>query len=1120
MATYGQLLIDAGGGVVDHGKQSDRQDGATVIIGLGGTGTDAVIRLKKEIYKQLKPDDENAIIPRYDSIRFLVVDSDVSKLKTQNGNQWDIDVNTEFFDISNDSIKTVFAAKKVLAERKYLDWLDYERISPDDASNGAGGIRQVGRYLLFDKAEQLYAKIKSQMLSALTSAKTGKLNVHICAGISGGTGSGTFIDVCYLVKRALEELGKANSQVCGFFFLPDVNLSVPSVSADPLISGYIKVNGYSALQELDYCMNMGNNKDSFKARYGFTELDYNTKPVDLCYLVSTTDSSGKVLDNGYDYAMGVVSDFIINFLARVNLPDGVEQGKDQGLTLEGHISNLKQMKDGIKLDYGASVDYNILGAAIAVMPLSEIATYLGSQLFECYQGLYDRAPFEKERDEFLFKSQLQYEDIRGVLIKGCAPQVTFGNQFDADMYIKMGNKRFIERADEFFNVNKGVLTKNATAMAEKLGDFDISQTGTSLISRTFKNLYDHYVTNMEFGPFYAKRMIFGNNNPNLVHAVDGMIAQNRENTESELRQDPLRKQDLEEAKDRMDGAGMLNKGKRIEEYKAALNNWYVHLYRLEVYNTLDEILQTYRRQLSELDNSFFNVLTTVLDTLRNTFAENARVLSEGIRDDNTYTWKILSISDIRAGLDEVIKKTDISQTLYNLMETMFSNYKKWLTEDTNEITKLISDFIIGQFKEATRKTMTDYLKERFTVDNSALLVSEIKKNIIQDKLWDKSTPLFWRNSMCKSDLGLKTTLTVPYDAAEIKQAAYGFIDGHGEVTVRESGITDRLSMMRFYSGLPMYAYQGIQELERAYENDHKPGRHLYEAGPINWNEMLPSPIPASFEITQRSERISKKNERLLKELEEAKSLGIVEKDELNRTNILITDEVDIDELFKELESIQDSKPTEIQAFVKKVQDIENSLKKVQRKEEIVIKNYVDDAQETFVKDFYLLSPVLNRMVQNELYKKKKISEIIDLSNARLANGSADTKEKQDFFNAIYTGIISYGNKIIYSFDEYAKPMELQNSSMEFGDTGVYCAFRTYKLLDDSVKKKIVSASKKRMDEDNSPEVRANIEMLDSSLGKRIAGYLTIYEGQLQYDELEEFYTDFMKQYEAFKLLHM
>lgn len=80
MATYGSLLIDAGGGVVDHSKQSDRQPGATVIIGLGGTGSDAVIKLKKEVYKQLKPDDVNAVVPKYSDIKYLIIDSDANKI--------------------------------------------------------------------------------------------------------------------------------------------------------------------------------------------------------------------------------------------------------------------------------------------------------------------------------------------------------------------------------------------------------------------------------------------------------------------------------------------------------------------------------------------------------------------------------------------------------------------------------------------------------------------------------------------------------------------------------------------------------------------------------------------------------------------------------------------------------------------------------------------------------------------------------------------------------------------------------------------------------------------------------------------------------------------------------
>ena len=76
MELYSSLLVNAGGGVIDHTKQSDRQPGATVIIDLGGTGKDAVIRLKKEVYRQLKPDDVDAEIPKYKDIRYLIIDSD------------------------------------------------------------------------------------------------------------------------------------------------------------------------------------------------------------------------------------------------------------------------------------------------------------------------------------------------------------------------------------------------------------------------------------------------------------------------------------------------------------------------------------------------------------------------------------------------------------------------------------------------------------------------------------------------------------------------------------------------------------------------------------------------------------------------------------------------------------------------------------------------------------------------------------------------------------------------------------------------------------------------------------------------------------------------------------
>ena len=91
--------------------------------------------------------------------------------------------------------------------------------------------------------------------------------------------------------------------------------------------------------------------------YGFTEVDFAMAPVDLCYLISTTDASGNRVQNGYQYAMGVVTDYIISFLAK----------EQSGFTLESHITNLNSIKEGIRVQHGASVDYNILGASVGML---------------------------------------------------------------------------------------------------------------------------------------------------------------------------------------------------------------------------------------------------------------------------------------------------------------------------------------------------------------------------------------------------------------------------------------------------------------------------------------------------------------------------------------------------------------------------------------------------------------------------------------------------------------------------------------------------------------------------------------------------------------------------------
>ena len=95
---YNKLLISAGGGIVSRSQQSEQDNVATIAIGLGGTGIDCLRLLKREVYDKLKPDNgEDSVIPRYDHIKYLAVDTDKKSLGTTKELN-SIDENTEYFD--------------------------------------------------------------------------------------------------------------------------------------------------------------------------------------------------------------------------------------------------------------------------------------------------------------------------------------------------------------------------------------------------------------------------------------------------------------------------------------------------------------------------------------------------------------------------------------------------------------------------------------------------------------------------------------------------------------------------------------------------------------------------------------------------------------------------------------------------------------------------------------------------------------------------------------------------------------------------------------------------------------------------------------------------------------
>ncbi|MEI3282051.1 MAG: hypothetical protein V8R61_04790 [Enterocloster sp.] len=206
-----------------------------------------------------------------------------------------------------------------------------------------------------------------------------------------------------------------------------------------------------------------------------------------------------------------------------------------------------------------------------------------------------------------------------------------------------------------------------------------------------------------------------------------------------------------------------------------------------------------------------------------------------------------------------------------------------------------------------------------------ILQRKIKEDIIQNRLDTKAEPLFWKNSLFNLDqIAKNCTISVPYNTLEIvaRTKEFGKDDG---ISVRMIGLTDRIFMMRFYTGVPLYAYQGLPELEKAYEVSKVPGIHLYEAGDIDWRQTLPSPIPASFKIPGHDiKRIADRNQKLSEELETAKKKGIIYNDSKN-WQLKLTGKLELDAIAGDYKDGGKTDPVKLAEAIDKVRSYKEHM---------------------------------------------------------------------------------------------------------------------------------------------------------------------------------------------------
>lgn len=873
---YDSLLLNNGGGVVSATQKSEQFGGAALCIGIGGTGVDALAQLKRKVYQQLEPDDPSSPIPKYKHIQFLAIDSDTSAFKGVKGvGRLTED---EAFSIEMPNLAAALKNKEGIKQKAELSWMSIDAIEGRLSTQGAGGVRQVGRFLLISKVDELKSKIASLCKTALESTDP-NLDVYIFAGISGGTGSGCFLDTCYIVRQALAELGRGSTgNIMGFFFLPDVVTSKKEVAANPLWVKSNNSNGYAALKELDYLMNLKAEQDCFRQNYGSFQIDTDEPPVTMCHLLSAQKSNGKIIPNGYGYCINVAADYVISYLAKVDIPAGVEAGKDDGgLTMRGHLSNVTRGVEGLPRNYGANLSYHILGASNAEIPMSQIATYLAAGFYKRFEESIGRNKVVIPEDELRKRAAemgLTVENLENRMRAGSnglmLPDMDFQQlrNFGPMQKGQLNSLWYTAAGTAWLSECKGLMEKNRAVLnGVRTSNCPSKNSSDSLIGTIFKKLAE-LAEDPNYGPYYAAALLH-QEGEDLIAWVRGLkktveeecaslqnITGNYDDTMVQASADfcfPPKK------------FGILHESDKVlyGEYKSATEQLIINLNEIALREETAKMLENLMQELQNLDNEFFKVLVDLMDGLDETFRENQNYLNgDKAKATAAYTWRILELSEMKSHLDEIIKNLTPKQLVTDFMTEVLQNPDEWLKNEDSQIGAFISRYMERVFKSDMDRSLQDYLYIKYPRAKGPADLSDCVKDDILKKVYEDSIPMFWNDEdypiLDASVTFQSCSLSVPASASAVCQAADDFRNTMTNCAVRKTGLKDRIFVLRFVSGVPIHAYKGVTLLKKYYDEAASSkfgiGSHLYEdtgrsdSSSINenWRTYLPTPMAYSF----------------------------------------------------------------------------------------------------------------------------------------------------------------------------------------------------------------------------------------------------------------------------------
>ena len=839
MSLEEELSLAKSGGVYYEGERVQPTKDPVLFVGLGGTGADALLRIKNEVQQRMPlPKDNNGRIigtsPK--NIAFLEFDTDVGVMQKRYGVAGFDPHGDELVDITVDGLPDVVRAVVTRQlDSPIWNWYD-PALKPVGGMNGANGIRQVGRFMFIQNIGEIIARANKVIQDISIAAQTNNLKIFLITGIGGGTGSGTFLDAAY-VLRDLARTRFPNVEVQGYILTPDINAQV---GGD--VSSLYR-NGFAALKELDYWMSIKEHENPFQQQYSPTyRLNTMDAPFDFCHIITSQDMNNNILK--YPEIMDAIGGAMFSYIVYDSQADAAGNG-----ALFQTYNNVAGYEANMNMPYPANYHMESVGYMKLEIPYTEIMTLLAARVFEKLDPMFKRAPdrdsFQNDLKNLQMTSDMLWNDVHA----GIPANPLVGRRVSYDD-IWPGNNLYNECSQWNIHAQK-VLRQNASNLPK-------------VKEGIFTRYMDALMGRADRGPCYAARLLYSNANFNLISTlagggtITGFIGDCREREATAARQAGNLKSAVDIAYQRGANMSWLNprRGQVTSDYVTALTNWLNNEYAYWAYHDLADALEEYVERLRVYQRKIFSKLLGCLEILPGIFQNNLqKVNSDSLlrRNDPTYQSHFLvEPLDFEAQYQTAIaQKVGIAANTF--ATKLKENLKKWVGIELNEIDSTIaeepdvsgaiSDFMSGIFAQDLTFSVEQILQRQIPAGTT----NDAFYRTVLENLSNDAVPMFHQSAVFAGVQAANfSILSIPDNCTGILNAATLYLKGPN-CQVLKSSESRNIQFVKVVAGVPLFAFPEVAAMEQYYEAAMKGGTETRAGVHLRheWREKLPSPLPES-----------------------------------------------------------------------------------------------------------------------------------------------------------------------------------------------------------------------------------------------------------------------------------